>query len=85
MDSFIELVLLKTFLGTKWLTKGINTNQKTTMLAVFQLIKSENGIKIMAIAKGMASMLLILVMFWFFTRLGLYIGRYTISLMEWQK
>lgn len=52
---------------------------------MFQPIKSEKGIKIITIAKGMASMLLILVMFWFFTRLGLYISRYALSIMEWQK
>ncbi len=62
MDSFMELVLLKTFLGTKWLTKGISTNQKTTMLAMFHPIKSENGIKIITIAKGMASVFLIFVL-----------------------
>lgn len=58
MDSFMGLALLKAFLGIKWLTKGINTNQKTTMLAMFQPIKSEKGIKIITIAKGMASVLL---------------------------
>lgn len=70
MDSLTGLVLLKIFVGTKWLTKGINTNQKTTMLVMFQPIKNENGIKIIAIAKGMASVLLRFEMLWFFIGLG---------------
>lgn len=69
MDSFIGLVLLKTFLGIRWLTKGITTNQKTTMLAMFQLINSEKGTSTVISAKGMASVLLRFEMLWFFIRL----------------
>ena len=70
MDSLTGLLCLKIFVGTKWLTTGINTNQKITILAMFQPIKNENGIKIMDIAKGMASVLLRFNMLWFFMWLG---------------